>query len=163
MLNLPKIYLASPLGFSESGRFFMYEKLIPSIEYSGYSVINPWDVAPKNLIEKANLMDKGIERTIFLNNLNSLIGDRNIDAIDSCLGIFAVLDGVDVDSGVASEIGYGYAIGKTIMGYRNDFRNAGDNEASKINLQVERFIELSNGKIVCNLENIKEELDIVFK
>lgn len=38
-----------------------------------------------------------------------------------CSSAFAVLDGVDVDSGTAWEIGYAYARGKPIIGLRTDF------------------------------------------
>ena len=40
----------------------------------------------------------------------------------------AVLDGTDVDSGTAAEIGYAFARGKLIVGYRGDFRLSADNE-----------------------------------
>ena len=55
-----------------------------------------------------------------------MIGGNNETAIKSAFGIFAVLDGTDVDSGTASEIGYGAAKGKIIVGYRGDFRMTGD-------------------------------------
>ena len=34
--------------------------------------------------------------------------------------VVAVLDGADVDSGTAAEIGYAFARGKLIVGYRGD-------------------------------------------
>jgi hypothetical protein len=62
-----------------------------------------------------------------------------------------VLDGVDVDSGTAAEIGSGFAKGKKIIGYRGDFSLSADNEGSIVNLQVEYFIEASGGAIVTRL------------
>ncbi len=47
---------------------------------------------------------------------------------------------MDVDSGMATEIGYAYAKGN---GYRGDFRIAGDNPGAIVNLQVEHFIRNS--------------------
>ncbi len=68
--------------------------------------------------------------------------------------MIAVLDGVDVDSGTAAEIGYAFGIGKLIVGYRGDFRLSADNEGSTVNLQVEYFIRKSGGSIVTRLEDL---------
>jgi nucleoside 2-deoxyribosyltransferase len=62
--------------------------------------------------------------------------------------VFAVLDGTDVDSGTAAEIGYAFAKGKPILGYRGDFRLSADNDGSIVNLQVEYFIRASGGTII---------------
>ena len=60
--------------------------------------------------------------------------------IETSAGILAQLDGVDVDSGTASEIGYGSALNLFICGVRSDFRLSSDNEGTRVNLQVEYFI-----------------------
>ena len=52
-----------------------------------------------------------------------------------------MLDGVDVDSGTAGEMGFAYGLGKPVHGLRTDFRVTGDNEAAGINLQLRYFIE----------------------
>ena len=65
-----------------------------------------------------------------------------------------MLDGADVDSGTAAEIGYAFARGTPIVGYRGDFRLAGDNEGAVVNLQVEYFIRASGGTIVTRLAEI---------
>ena len=72
--------------------------------------------------------------------LNLEMGATNRAAIDAADAVVAVLDGVDVDSGTAAEIGYAFARGKLIVGYRGDFRLSADNEGSIVNLQVEYFI-----------------------
>jgi hypothetical protein len=54
----------------------------------------------------------GPERRDAWRMLNPKIGRKNQLAIDECNAIFAVLDGTDVDSGTAAEIGYGFARGK---------------------------------------------------
>jgi nucleoside 2-deoxyribosyltransferase len=51
--------------------------------------------------------------------------------------VVAVLDGVDVDSGTAWEIGYAYARGKPVIGLRTDFRTLSD---GIVNLMVEMSI-----------------------
>ncbi len=70
----------------------------------------------------------------------------------------AVLDGADVDSGTAAEIGYAFARGKRIVGYRGDFRLSADNEGSIVNLQVEYFIRASGGAIVEHYEELEPSL-----
>ena len=70
----------------------------------------------------------------------------------------AVLDGTDVDSGTAAEIGYAFARGKLIVGYRGDFRLSADNEGSTVNLQVEYFIRASGGTIVERYEDLGPSL-----
>jgi nucleoside 2-deoxyribosyltransferase len=62
-----------------------------------------------------------------------------------------VLDGVDVDSGTASEIAFAYALGKRVFGLRTDFRLTGDNEAALVNLQVRYWIDASGGSAVTSL------------
>lgn len=66
-----------------------------------------------------------------------------------------MLDGNDVDSGTAAEIGYGSALKKPIIGYRGDFRLSAENEGGIVNLQVEYFIYLNNGEIVTDIEALK--------
>lgn len=65
--------------------------------------------------------------------------------------MLAVLDGPDADSGTVAEIGYAFARGKKIVGYRGDFRLAGDNVGSTVNLQVEHLIEASSGEVAATL------------
>ena len=60
--------------------------------------------------------------------LNLEMGATNRAAIDAARAVVAVLDGTDVDSGTAAEIGYAFASGKLIVGYRGDFRLSADNE-----------------------------------
>ena len=70
----------------------------------------------------------------------------------------AVVDGQEVDSGVASEVGFAYALEKRILAYRNDFRLAGENQGTKVNLQLEYFIKKSKGIIVSDLSKLEREL-----
>lgn len=72
--------------------------------------------------------------------------------IDLADGLLAVLDGVDVDSGTAAEIGFAASRGKPIVGLRLDVRQTGDNEGAVVNLQVEHFIASSGGGITRTLD-----------
>lgn len=75
----------------------------------------------------------------------------NAELIRGADGMLAVLDGPDVDSGTASEIGFASALGKPIVGLRTDLRPAGDNDGVIVNLQVEYFVRVTGGPIVTGL------------
>ena len=149
----PRIYLANPLGFSEAGRNFIRDAIIPELGKHG-QVVNPFDLVDPARIKAIEAMPAGAERVKAWQALNVEIGKLNQDHIDSSDIVFAVLDGVDVDSGTASEIGYAYARNKRIVGYRGDFRLSADNEGGVVNLQVEHFIRASGGTIIRELSGL---------
>lgn len=148
------IYLASPLGFSHSGSHFIRDVLIPELTRQGLNVVNPFDLVDPARIRAIAEMEAGRARIAAWRALNIEIGQGNVNAIDGCDAMLAVLDGADVDSGTASEIGYAFAKGKRIVGYRSDFRISADNEGGIVNLQVEYFIRASGGTIVNSVADI---------
>jgi Nucleoside 2-deoxyribosyltransferase len=160
--KIKKIYLASPLGFSEVGRDFYSTRLISVIKKLGYQVLDPWGLTPVDKIEKVRAMRYGVKKRDAWKRLNTEIGESNKNAIDESDGIVAVLDGTDVDSGTAAEIGYGFAKGKPIFGYRGDFRLSADNEGGIVNLQVEYFIRASGGTIITEIDKLHGELKRIF-
>jgi nucleoside 2-deoxyribosyltransferase len=153
-----KLYLASPLGFSEAGRHFYGEVLIPRLAALGCEILDPWVLTEAAKIEAVSHMAYGAEKREAWRALSIEIGRNNAAAITACDVLFAVLDGPDVDSGTAAEIGYAFALEKRIVGYRGDFRLAGDNDGSIVNLQVEYFIRESGGTIVTDLAAIPAAL-----
>jgi nucleoside 2-deoxyribosyltransferase len=147
-----KFYLASPLGFAESTQSFMND-LIDSLSES-IDILNPWDDPRQAEALAAAMQLPGYdERVAALHSVNHSIGVGNVEKIDESDGIIAILDGVDVDSGTASEIGYGFGQGKVIYGLRTDFRLAGDNPGSIVNLQVQFFIEGSGGQVFTSVDD----------
>lgn len=156
-----KLYIASPLGFSEAGRI-AYPKVLKIVKSEGYAVLDPWVLTPKKWIDAVASMHEGPKKKKEWERLDEIIGRNNTRAIQQSDGIVAVLDGVDVDSGVASEIGYGAGLGKRVLGYRGDFRLTGENEGCAVNLQVEYFIGLHNGIVVRKLDDLKKNLRKVF-
>ncbi len=154
-----QIYIAGPLGFSEAGRFFYYEKLIPEVNRLGHDVLDPWKLMAQDKIDVVLNMPYGEAKRDAWRCLNVEIGAKNRAAIDICDAVLAILDGADVDSGTASEIGYAFASGKLILGYRGDFRLCADNEGSVVNLQVEYFIRQSGGDIITNLAQLDNVLE----
>lgn len=61
----------------------------------------------------------------------------NLNALDECDIMVAILDGPQADDGTAWEVGYFFSQGKKILGIRTDLRRAGEFEKSKVNLMVE--------------------------
>jgi nucleoside 2-deoxyribosyltransferase len=156
-----KIYLASPLGFSEAGRAFYAHTLIPLVERLGHVALDPWKLTDAAEVEAVRRMPYGPDRREAYRRLNAQIGEANARAIDRCDAVLAVLDGVDVDSGTAAEIGYACAKGKPVVGYRGDFRLSADNEGSIVNLQVEYFIRASGGSIVETIADVAGALALL--
>ena len=158
MSTKARIYLAGPLGFSEAGRHFHRAVLVPLVRRLGYEVLDPWALAPARKLVAVRRLPYGPRKREAWRRLNREIGAINRAAIDRAHGVLAVLDGVDVDSGTAAEIGYAFARGKLIVGYRGDFRLSADNEGSTVNLQVEYFIRESGGTIVERYQDLATSL-----
>jgi nucleoside 2-deoxyribosyltransferase len=155
----PRAYLAGPLGFSEAGSAYYYGTLVPQVKEAGFEALDPWTLTPKSVIDSAaTLRDCDQRRARFREVVNPTIGRNNAEAIKRCDVVIAVLDGSDVDSGTAAEIGYAAGLGKIILGYRSDSRLSADNEGSVVNLQVEYFIRHSGGDIVKSVGLLRQAL-----
>jgi nucleoside 2-deoxyribosyltransferase len=149
-----KVYLASPLGFAESTRGFM-EQLRQRLS-AHLEVVNPWDDTHfAEELRRAPSIENREQRLALWRRINAGIGAANEASIRACDGVVAVLDGVDVDSGTAAEIGFAYALGKWIAGLRTDFRLSGENEAAVVNLQVRHFIDASGGTVVTTVDELE--------
>lgn len=157
-MHLIPAYIAGPDGFSEGGRFFYNEVYIPLIRGCGFIPLDPWQPSDPDLFKKAQEIPPGLARTSAYEQANWLAGQRNCKAIKTARLIIANLNGSDVDSGTAAEIGFAAGYGVPIQGYRSDFRLASDNEGSIVNLQVEYFITLSGGTIARSLEELRGDL-----
>ncbi|HUF33610.1 MAG TPA: nucleoside 2-deoxyribosyltransferase [Acidimicrobiales bacterium] len=150
MRDRPLVYLAGPLGFTEPGRRFHDEVVVPAVRAAGFDVADPWTGGGD--IETALGIVDHDERRRALVRANRAAGAANASMIDRADGVLAVLDGSDVDSGTAAEIGYAAALEVPVVGWRSDLRDSGDNEATVVNLQVEHFIERSGGVIESSLD-----------
>jgi nucleoside 2-deoxyribosyltransferase len=100
-----RIYLAGPLGFSEAGRHFYNAVLVPFVRSLGYEVLDPWTLTDAGKIHAIRAMPYGPAKREAWRKLNREMGATNRAAIDDARGVVAVLDGTDVDSGTAAEIG----------------------------------------------------------
>jgi nucleoside 2-deoxyribosyltransferase len=149
MSSLIRVYVASPLGFTESGRQFSNETLLPTLRAAGVKPLDPWEDSEGKIAEAFRSAGSLVED---LAAVNAMLGRRNVAMIESSTAVFAVLDGPDVDSGTAAEIGYASGLPRKIVGWRSDFRSTGDNPGAVVNLQVEHFILRSGGGIHTTLE-----------
>ncbi|MGB9132274.1 MAG: nucleoside 2-deoxyribosyltransferase [Methanosarcina sp.] len=116
------IYLAGPL-FTHAELEFN-RRLKDMFLKKGFSVFLPQEDAE----DAASERERQNQECIF---------QKCVEGVDSSDIVVAVLDGVDVDSGTAWEIGYAYARGKPVIGLRTDFRAFSD---GIVNLMVEMAI-----------------------
>lgn len=132
------VYLAAAL-FSEAELDFN-RKLRDEIKSAGFMVFLPQE-------DSNNIKN---ERT-----RQKIIFGKNEAAIQNSDIIVAVLDGTDVDSGTAWEIGYAYALGKPIFGLRTDFRTLGIE--GTINLMIQQSVVLCMNipELMKRLKNIQ--------
>ena len=159
-MKKPVIYLANPYGFTESTKRFMYHEVIPLLEKLGFEVINPWDIQDKKAVRRtftaAESAPTAKVKKMF-NKLWYMVGKRNQEAIDESDAVVAVLEGQELDAGVCAEVGYAFAKGKKVFGYREDLRQSGE-FLGKISVQVQYFIEESTGRIAEDLKELEKLL-----
>ena len=151
------VYVASPLGFSEPGRHYLAAVLHPRLAVAGWTVLDPWD-DQTGVVAQTMALPPGPARREALTALSRTIGARNRRLLAEAGAVLAVLDGPDVDSGTAAEIGWAAARKIPVIGLRSDFRLA-DHEAAVVNLQVEDFVLVSGGRVVGSLDEAVAALD----
>ncbi len=151
------VYLAGPDGFTPAGLYWHRQVLIPAVVAAGLQPLSPWD-APDDDFTEVAAQPEGPTRRLAYRDLDFRTGDANAALIDRSAGVLAVLDGPDVDSGTAAEIGYATKAGLAVVGLRTDSRRTGDNEGVSVNLQVEYFIRRSGGSVHIHLEAAVAEL-----
>jgi nucleoside 2-deoxyribosyltransferase len=110
------VYLANAEGFTESGRAMIQEKVLPTLVAGGVAVYEPFREFFARATQKYGKFDLTRPEIVLFGASSNALAIRNAKLV------LAVLDGVDVDSGTASEIGFAYACGKPIAGIRTDFR-----------------------------------------
>ena len=153
------IYLASPYGFSPATVGFLNE-LKQKLRRGGHVVNDPWELGEpliRSMTEVARVTEDSRRRER-LHQVSQQIGEVNQKALDASEVVVAMLDGSDVDSGTASEVGYAAAAGKRILGFRGDFRRSGENEGVLVNLQVQYWVERSGGEIYRDVNDLIEAL-----
>jgi nucleoside 2-deoxyribosyltransferase len=130
-----QIFLAAPL-FSESERDFN-SRIAKKLRESGLEV---WLAQESQFIQEGTYEEK---RRIY---------EGDISALKASDVVVAVLDGVEVDAGVAYEIGYAKALGKPIIGLKTDYRTFSKME--EINL----ILEVPLGRICKSIDEVIDSL-----
>jgi nucleoside 2-deoxyribosyltransferase len=151
----PRVYVAGPGGFDAAGRAW-HRIVCERLTAHGFAVLDPW-VASTAEFGAAFATPAGPARLDALRAANRAAGEKNAAMIRDADALLALLDGVDVDSGTAAEIGFAAALGTLVVGYRTDWRNSGDNEAATVNLQLECFIATSGGTIVTGAPAVDDD------
>jgi nucleoside 2-deoxyribosyltransferase len=158
---VPRIYAAGPLGFSAATRPFHDDVLVPALRARGFEVLDPW-AGGAAIAAALEVADPGAQLEA-LRAANRAVGAANEQMIRDADGVLAVLDGTDVDSGTAAEVGFAAALGTPVVGWRSDVRAAGDNAGAVVNLQVEWFVERSGGRIERTLDAALDALAAVVR
>jgi nucleoside 2-deoxyribosyltransferase len=124
---------------------------------AGLTPKDPW-AGPSPITPILESREYGVERRDALQVANLEQGRMDLRLIDESEAILASLDGQDVDSGTAVEIGYGFARGILIVGLRTDIRRCSDNEGSIVNLMIETCVVDSGGIMATSLDVAVEYL-----
>lgn len=120
------IYVAGPL-FTIQERLYL-EKIRDFIHACGATTFLPHLDNNDNAAGRGSDASREKLRSIFQGDYEAI---RKADAI------IAILDGVPIDVGTAWELGFGYALGKPMLGVRTDFRVLGNFDNQRIDLMAE--------------------------
>lgn len=133
-MTAKKVFVSSGLGFTFPGRAFLTRTLRPTLVGNGLEVLDQWGSEPEGTPDRA------------------AVAARNVTLLLAADAVLAILDGPDVDSGTAAEIGFASAAGTPVVGYRTDTR-AGGSPPTAVNLQVEFLINRTGGLVVNDLDS----------
>lgn len=147
-----RCYVASPLGFTEAGRLWMTTVLLPALG-ERVEAVDPWALGAEGEFEAARAEGESAHAALL-----DEVGRRNADAIAGCDLLVAVLDGQELDSGTAAEVGYAAGLGLPCLGLRTDLRVSGEPGAG-VNLQVRWFIRAGGGAIAGDVPQLLTLLD----
>jgi nucleoside 2-deoxyribosyltransferase len=132
---MKSIYIAGPL-FTEGERYFL-EKVEEICSKNGF---------------KTYLPHRDVNQTLDSN----LIFSNDINLLDDVDIIIGVLDGPDIDSGTAFELGYGYSKGKKLIGIKTDYRAmAFLNRKNPLSSEVNLMVRFSLDKYCKNIKELE--------
>jgi len=140
-----KIFIAGPL-FSEAEREFNL-KVDRYLHDQGFETFLPQRDVGK-LWDRAKGRKSHKYRKIY---------EEDLKGLEWSDGVVAVLDGTDVDSGTAFEIGYATARGKPVIGLKTDKRMfAKGEELNNMLTQSLRAVARSIDELAAELERIRK-------
>ncbi len=135
-----KIFIAGPL-FSQAEREFNL-KVDEHLREQGFETFLPQrDVG--ELDELLRKKGRRAYREVF---------ERDLAGMDRSDVVVAILDGADVDSGTAFEVGYAFAKGKPVIGLKTDMRVFAKGE------ELNNMLAQAIRALARNLDELVEEL-----
>jgi len=146
------VYLASPCGFNKEHLGYL-SRIKERLSALGFDVQDPWDSDHSAILRKAKNTG-GRTRVAAYLRAGLFIGVHNESMLRRADVVLGVLDGTDVDSGVACEMGLARGLGKRCYGLRCDWRDAGDLPHLPVNLQIVSLVHESGGRIFRSIKNI---------
>lgn len=143
----PLLFLASNLPFTWPGRHFMRNTLEPILSTNGFEVGVPgtpgdWGRAVPSLSPQPSSAAEAASQHL---------GESYVQLLDSCDAVLALLDGPEVEAGVAASIGYA-AHRVPVVGWRTDVRRSGEPISRLVNVVVEQLIRTSTGMLTTDLD-----------
>jgi|ERR1700722_1351474 len=149
MIDCPRVYVASPLGFAATSDWYR-TAISDALRDAELELLDPWHDPGRKFekeLEAAEALPLVVDRHRELERLDKKAGRKNHRLLGRADAVLAVLDGSDVDSGTAAEIGFATAQQIPVVGFRSDRRQTGENDGCPVNLQVTYFIKLHGGDI----------------
>lgn len=107
MSNPKRVYVAGPL-FNTHERMYL-EQITAALEQAGYTTFLPH----RDAGILGDLSDIEVRKRLFRSDM---------EALEACDFVVALLTGADQDSGTCGELGYAYAKGKPCFGISDDVR-----------------------------------------
>ncbi len=137
------MFIAGPL-FSQAEREFNL-KVDGELRKHGFETFLP----QRDVGKLDELLAKEGERAY------RMIFKRDLKGLDQSDVVVAILDGPDVDSGTAFEVGYAFAKGKPVVGLKTDMRVfAKDEELNNMLAQGIRALARNLDEVVSELKKI---------
>lgn len=116
------LYLANPYGFSQQQRSTLLPPLVQVLRSLGAEVWEPF--------ERNNQVDFSQPGWAYC------VAQADVQDVQQCDGIFAIVNGTPPDEGVMVELGIAIALHKAIFLFRDDFRRCTDSEDYPLNLMI---------------------------
>jgi nucleoside 2-deoxyribosyltransferase len=117
-----RLYLANPYGFSLQQQRLLLPPIVQILESMGAEVWEPF--ARNNQVDFAQ------------SGWAYQVAQADLKDVQSCDGIFAIVNGTPPDEGVMVELGVAMALNKAIFLFRDDFRRCTDSEQYPLNLML---------------------------
>lgn len=118
---MKKIYLANPYGFSAQQNDILLPLLVSALRSLGLEVWEPFS---------RNQLDFSVPQWAYK------VGQADVRDVKESDAIFAVVNGVPPDEGVAVELGIAIALDKPTFLFRDDFRRVSDSGEYPLNLML---------------------------